>query len=572
MRLALARMGLLVLAVSLVPLLLAQCAKQEAGDAAELAAPGLAKASGRQMHSAAAAPGMAVDEAAPEPLADRNGYYASTYDGGSGDRDRVAKLVADGVVVDGKKVQLAAFTRQYGQAFSIPTKTALALSAQTEQGSVVTEGGKTYLQVGLQAAKKEAPRRPPLNLAIVIDRSGSMGDEGKLDFAKQAAERAVELLAPTDRLAVVVYDTRPSVAVPSAPLKDKSRALSAIRSLSPGDSTDIYSGLRAGYAEVAKALSSKAVNTVLLLSDGCVTAGESDPDAFKRLASAEYGKGVQTTTIGMGLDFSEDLMMAISRAGKGNFHFVRDAEAIGGICDRELGDLTHVVAKAVMLRVVLDPKVELVSVLGSRALEGAERDEVRRDERTIDQRAYEDLGITRDRQHKPEEPGVKMLIPHFFLGDSHVVLLEVRIPPGRQTHKVADVYVEYKDLLSSSNRKDHVAVSVSRAKTKADMVASTRKAVRKNRLGFETGEALLRAARLLADGRTTEAVKAIDERMAVLGLAAREWEDADLNRDHELLGRYQRVLASMSGRRVASSELGSYLDKSLTYSGYELTR
>ncbi len=545
------------------------CAKDDrTGAAAKPSADAKARLSGERQLA------VAADEAgAPaKSPADPDAYYSSTYAGGYGERERMAKLVEEGVLVGGKTVQLAAFTRQYAQDFPIPTDRALSLSATTEHGLVETEGAHTFLQVGLQAMKGEAPRRPPLNIALVVDCSGSMADERKMECARQAAEEVVNRLTERDRLALIAYDDTAEVLVPSKIVGGKDEFLKAIRDLTPGGARNIHVGLEKGFAAVSKRLSNDAGNPVILVSDGNVTAGVQDEASFRKLVRARFEDGIQTTTVGMGLDFNEGLMMTLSREGKGNYHFVRDADAVAAVFERELEDLTHVVAKAVYIRVELDPSVTLVRVLGSRELDEGETAAVREDERTIDRQVYEDLGITRDRQTDPDERGVKMVLPHFYLGDSHVLLLEVDVPAGNRDAKIADVHVKYKDVVFAKNREESASVSVGRAESKSEMVASTVRSVRKNRLGYQTGEALLAAAECLGRGDTAGAAMLIDERMTQLGLAAEEWEDADVNADHELLGRYQEVLASLGRVDGSHDELGRYLAKSMTYSGWELTR
>jgi hypothetical protein len=97
--------------------------------------------------------------------------------------------------------------------------------------------------------------------------------------------------------------------------------------------------------------------------------------------------------------------------------------------------------------------------------------------------------------------------------------------------------------------------------------------VKKNLLGFQTGEALAAAGSLISTGDVNGAVRRVDERMVVLGLAAKEWNDADLDRDGRLLSRYEAVLKQMNtNRQLAQTDLGQYLSRSLTYSGYKMTR
>lgn len=519
--------------------------------------------------------GLAAGETrtqAPRPRAlDKNAYYSSTYLGGGGERDRIEKLIGDGVVVGGKTVKLAAFTREYSQAFEIPTKQALNVHVDLEQSKIAKQGGEVHLQVGLQAIKREAPKRPPVNLCVVIDRSGSMADEGKLSYAKKAATDIIEGLSPSDYLGIVVYDDAVNVLVPSAKLTSKAAAKKKVASLGPGGSTNIYDALRAGYAEAKKHFSKESINQVLLLSDGMVTAGVEDPYAFRELARKMADGDIQTTTVGMGIEFDETIMMDVAQHGRGNYHFIKDASQTQEIFQKELGRLTRAVAKAVKVRIELTKGVELVRVLGSSALGESEAEATKRTEQKIDQKVYDELGIRKDRK-KEDEPGIKMLIPHFYAGDSHVVMLRVRVPRGSGSREVAQVEVKYKDLVFKKNREDKRSAKITYAKDKAAVVASISRPVKKNVLGFKTGEALLKAGEYVKQGRTSEAVRAIDEQMVVLGVAAKEWNDKDLDRDGELLDRYKYVMASAGGGSLANTDLGNYLAKSLTYSGYELTR
>jgi Ca-activated chloride channel homolog len=519
------------------------------------------------------APAAAAPARRPGPIYNPNAYLSSTYIGGSGERDRVEKLIREGIVVQGRRVRLEAFPRDYSQAFPIPTRTALNLIAGTERTKIVQEGGHTYLQVGLQAIKGEAPRRPPLNLALVIDCSGSMGDEQKLEYAKAAALRLVERLHADDILSLVAFDDNARLLLPAGPVRDKARVKAKIAALTPGSGTNIYAGLSLGHQEARKHASPDTVSRVILLSDGEVTAGVSDPRQFQQLVAADVDRDVQTTAVGMGVEFNEDLMLAIAREGKGNYHFIRDGADTQQVFAKELEELTHVVAKAVRVRIQLADGIGLVRVLGAATLNADQTRQVKAEEKKIDRKVADELGIAPNRQRQPEEPGLKLLIPGFYRGDHHVIMLELAVPPGHGRRKIADVFLKYKDLVGKANRETRTTVAIAYTPRRDEMIASVDRSVKKNLLGFQTGEALAEAAALIEQGRIAEAARKIDERMVVLGVAARKWRDKDLDRDGQLLDRYKTVLAQLRRQpQIANSALGQYLKKSLTYAGYSLTR
>lgn len=524
----------------------------------------------RTMIEKAALPAPATPSAVYNP----NMYMSSTYIGGSGERDRLEKLIREGVLVDGKRVRLEAFARDYAQTFPIPTRTALSVTADMERAKITVGGDRTFLQVGLQAIQGEAPRRPPLNVALVLDRSGSMSAENKLAFAKAAAAELVERLRPDDVFSLVAFDNAADLLVPARRVgADTAQIQRKIAALAPGGGTNIFDGLKRGYAEAGKSAGrGDGVSLVILLSDGQVTAGVRDPNQFHRLVEANGERDIQTTTVGLGVAFNEDLMLDIARAGKGNYHFIRDGADTRTVFRKELDELTHVVARAVRLRIRLAEGVGLVRVLGSRKLDAGETRQAKAEERRIDRKVYEELGIAANREREPDEPGIQLLIPNFYRGDSHVVMLEISVPPGRGRRPIADVFLKYKDLTARANRQTRTAAAVTYTPDRAEMIASTNRSVKKNLLGFQTGEALVEAADLIAGGRVAEAVKRIDERMVVLGVAARAWGDPDLDRDGKLLDRYKTVLAQLDKNpQMARSDFGEYLKKSLTYNGYQRT-
>ena len=506
------------------------------------------------------------------PVADKNKYYENNYHAGAGERERMEKLVAAGVVVDGKQVRLGAFTRSYHQNLKVPGRSALALSAELDHAQVLTSGGEVFLQVAVQASKREMSRRPPLNIALVIDRSGSMAEGDKMVSARKAALRFIDDLRADDRAIVVAYDDQIEIAGRGDSRQDKQALRQFIGRLSPRGATNIHGALDAAYRALADNARPGLINTVLLMSDGLPTAGNTSVKAIVDQARAAAEAGISTTTVGMGLDYNDALMMGVAQRGQGHYHFVKDPAAIEPIFKAEFASLNRVVARALKVRIVLADDVVLRRVLGSRELSGREKAQVRSEEKHIDRKLYEELGIQADRE-QDDQDGIRMMIPYFFSGDSHVVLLQLWVPPGQSNRKLASVTLKYKDMLFSKNGMDEADAVVGYVDSTEQVVASISRPVKKNLLGMRAGEAMLGAAELVASGQNRRAADMIATQARFFEEAGRAWNDSELTRDAKLLGHYRDVVLGIDHLQVAGRDsLRSYLSKTLSHSGYKLVQ
>ena len=225
---------------------------------------------------------------------------------------------------------------------------------------------KAVVKVSLDAAQaptKEA-NRPPVNLCLVIDRSGSMQHQGKLEKAKEAAINALRRLSPKDRFSLIAYGNDVKTLIPSQSASNLKAIENKIRSIRSGGGTALFGGVSQGAAEVRKQLDAGFVNRLILLSDGLANEGPSSPADLGRLGASLMKEGISVSTIGLGNDYNEDLMTQLAERSDGSTWFVETVNDLAGIFDTELGDVLNVVANSVTIEIECAENVKPVRVIG----------------------------------------------------------------------------------------------------------------------------------------------------------------------------------------------------------------
>lgn len=213
-------------------------------------------------------------------------------------------------------------------------------------------GAAQSLDVLVRASQPElpsaTPKRPTLNLALVIDTSGSMAGQ-PLEQAKQAAIHLVRTLQAGDRACVVAYhSTAHLVCEPVDVVAGQAQLIASIERLVSQGSTALRAGWLAGAHAIAPFVSQHGLSRVLLLSDGCATDG-SQPQALGAEAAELAAAGISTSTYGLGMHFNEDLMTALASEGQGQAFYAQTAEALIPYFETEFTMLAATVGKRVQV-------------------------------------------------------------------------------------------------------------------------------------------------------------------------------------------------------------------------------
>ncbi|MBX7083172.1 MAG: VWA domain-containing protein [Nannocystaceae bacterium] len=296
------------------------------------------------------------------------------------------------------------------------------LMMQGRLGHPVLGAGReneTYLFLDVDAqAEAAAGAQAPVNLAIVLDRSGSMQGQ-RMQNAIAAATGMIRRLRDGDTVSVVGYNTSTQVFLPPTRIDGSNRdlALSALRGIDAQGNTCVSCGLETAMDLLARGPQG-SVQRILLLSDGEANTGVRDVEGFRRLGERARGMETAVSSIGVDVDYNEKVLFALSQASNGRHYFVEDPSGLPRIFDDELRSLVTTVASNATVEIQLAAGVTVEQVFD---------------------RAFEQRG---DRVTVP--------FGSFSVGDEKTVLLRLRVPAGDPGDRpIASVRLHWQDLVLS---------------------------------------------------------------------------------------------------------------------------
>ena len=191
-----------------------------------------------------------------------------------------------------------------------------------------------------------------VNLALALDRSGSMGSQGRMQQAKRAAHDLVNQLSARDQLSVVTFGSDVKVLATAVPGHHQELLHDLIETIQVSGQTDLHGGWLAAAQEVAAHYRQGFLNRVILVSDGMANRGLRDTTQVAEHVASLSRTGVSTTTLGVGVTFNEGLLEAMAEAGDGNYHYAPTAEQMPLLFQEELQEQRLVVGSRAKFRVV----------------------------------------------------------------------------------------------------------------------------------------------------------------------------------------------------------------------------
>jgi Ca-activated chloride channel family protein len=235
-------------------------------------------------------------------------------------------------------------------------------------GNMISGSNCTVVMMGMNTAiDPEQLERPPLNLAIAVDLSGSM-DGTPITRLRSGLLTMLGELEPEDRISLIGFADEAELIVEQLGVEDPELA-AAIEGLGVGGQTNLYAGLRMAFEEVHAHFEVGRQNRVLLVSDGVPNAGLTNPETIEGLAEAWSAEGYGLTTIGIGEDFDIDLMRDLAETGSGSFYYVEQPSALEEIFAEEVQAFVVPLAEEVRLDTEIFAGYDLRRVYGTKQFE-----------------------------------------------------------------------------------------------------------------------------------------------------------------------------------------------------------
>ncbi|WP_223787368.1 hypothetical protein [Marinicella meishanensis] len=472
------------------------------------------------------------------------GYWANTYVPGDAHmRWLQARLQQAGTA------ELPA-VRQNHQPFDPPHNAALALFLASDRSALHSDAAtRLRLQVGLQAGAQQGGHRSALNLALVLD----LSDRSAPAEVKAETQALLAALLShkqvSDQVSVFVTGPGGGQVIQAQDFKHGPIQVALAQLFVPqkdAAAVSLEQGLAAAYDWLQ---TEDDPSAVLGSSAVWLVSTEDRSQLAQRLAPEVHQQatnGITFSTVALGDDAQRNWMQTLALQGQGHSWVMVGAQDASRVVNDGLLAAAKAVARALRLQIRLAEGVQLLDVLGSYPLNQQQSAQVRAAEQSLDQRLARNLSIAADRGE--DEDGIQMVIPSFYAGDTHVLLLDVLVPAGgNQAQAIAEVNLKYKDLIHLRNARSSQSLELSTGRQQWTPLTLN---VLKNSLARQVADQLAAAAEQVRSGQTTQALQSMHDLLSLLQSMRDEVpalkDDAELHQDEQLILYYLQQLNGQS--------------------------
>ena len=294
------------------------------------------------------------------PFIDTEDDHLSTFgmDVDTGSYSITRRYLTDGYLPPAEAIRVEEFINAFDYNYDPPTEEAFAIHIDGAPSKFGEGKRLQLLRIGLQGRVIPSEHRKDAILTFVIDVSGSMSQENRLELVKKALTLLVNQLRPTDKVGIVVYGSRGRLVLPHTGIEQRGKILAAINSLAPGGSTNAAEGLRIGYDLAWRNAGVNHINRVILCSDGVANVGNTGPDEILKEIRTYVDKGITLSTVGFGMgNYNDVLMEQLANTGDGNYAYVDTLSEAKRIFVENLTATLQLIAKDAKIQVDFNPEV-----------------------------------------------------------------------------------------------------------------------------------------------------------------------------------------------------------------------
>lgn len=295
------------------------------------------------------------------PFVDTEDDHLSTFalDVDTGSYTVARRYVTDGNLPPEDAIRVEEFVNYFDQDYAYPPEgQAFAIHVDGAPFPFAETDRYQMLRVGIQGYAVPPEARQDVSLMFVIDVSGSMNMENRLELVKRSLELLVEQLRPTDSVGIVVYGSEARVILEPTSGAEKGAILEAIYALQPEGSTNAEAGLRLGYQQAMRAFKPEGINRVILCSDGVANVGRTGPNSILGTIKGYVSEGVTLTTVGFGMgNYNDVLMEQLADNGDGFYAYVDTLKEAERLFVENLTSTLQVIAKDAKVQVDFNPEV-----------------------------------------------------------------------------------------------------------------------------------------------------------------------------------------------------------------------